>query len=177
MKRSVCPKGRARFLLQRLYKQSFFDGMYGPSGWLSTEMTFLKIVQSWNEVNFIDRDWHYYASRRRVKEAIHVRFHPNNINRDHRIEIPKARTPTIRKHDRWGDGYRSEPPRKPLLMAPLRKQPLIRKMRINCDKTNYQPWKHFWEWKRSDLLTFTFKTGKSIFVGQVQGERNRRQIS
>ena len=34
----------------------------------------------WDEVKFIDRDPHCYT--RRVKEAIHIRLHPNNINRD-----------------------------------------------------------------------------------------------
>ena len=34
----------------------------------------------WNEVRFIDRDPYYYT--RRVKEAIHTRLHPHNINRD-----------------------------------------------------------------------------------------------
>ena len=33
----------------------------------------------WKEVKFIDRDPHWYT--RRVKEAIHIKFHPNNINR------------------------------------------------------------------------------------------------
>ena len=32
----------------------------------------------WNEVKFIDRDPYYYT--RRVKEAIHIRPHPININ-------------------------------------------------------------------------------------------------
>ena len=41
----------------------------------------------WNEVKFIDRDPHWYT--RRVKEAIHIRLHPDNINRDSGIEIPK----------------------------------------------------------------------------------------
>ena len=36
----------------------------------------------WNKVKFIDRDPYYYT--RRVKEAIHIRLHPNNINRDSR---------------------------------------------------------------------------------------------
>ena len=49
------------------------------------------------EVKFIDRDPHWYT--RRVKEAIHIRLHPNNINRDGGIEIPEAWTPTIRKHN------------------------------------------------------------------------------
>ena len=51
----------------------------------------------WNEVKFIDRDPHWYT--RRVKEAIHIRLHPDNINRDSRIEIPEAWMPTI-KHNR-----------------------------------------------------------------------------
>ena len=42
----------------------------------------------WNEVKFIDRDPYYYT--RRVKEAIHIRLHPDNINRDSGIEIPEA---------------------------------------------------------------------------------------
>ena len=51
----------------------------------------------WNEVKFIDRDPYYYTCR--VKEAIHLRLHPNNINRDSGIEIPKAWIPTIKKHN------------------------------------------------------------------------------
>ena len=51
----------------------------------------------WNEVKFIDRDPYYYT--RRVKEAIHIRLHPNNINRDSGIEIPEAWMPTIKKHN------------------------------------------------------------------------------
>ena len=53
----------------------------------------------WNEVKFIDRDPHYYT--RRVKEAIHIRLHPDNINRDsgHGIEIPEAWMPTIKKNN------------------------------------------------------------------------------
>ena len=46
---------------------------------------------------FIDRDPHWYT--RRVKEAIHIRLHPNNINRDSGIEIPEAWIPTIKKHN------------------------------------------------------------------------------
>ena len=42
----------------------------------------------WKEVKFIDRDPHWYT--RKVKEAIHIGLHPNNINRDSRIEIPEA---------------------------------------------------------------------------------------
>ena len=34
----------------------------------------------WSEVKFIDLDSHWYTKR--VKEAIYIRFHPDNINRD-----------------------------------------------------------------------------------------------
>ena len=51
----------------------------------------------WKEVKFIDRDPHWYT--RRIKEAIHIRRQPNNINRDGGIEIPEAWIPTIRKHN------------------------------------------------------------------------------
>ena len=34
----------------------------------------------------------------RVKEAIHIRLHPDNINRDNGIEIPEAWMPTIKQH-------------------------------------------------------------------------------
>ena len=75
----------------------------------------------WKEVKFIDRDPHWYTRRvkeaihirlhpnnintdseietRRVKEAIHIRLHPNNINTDSGIEIPEAWILTIRKHN------------------------------------------------------------------------------
>ena len=48
----------------------------------------------WNKVKFIDRDPYYYT--RRVKEAIHIRLHPNNIV-DSGIEISEAWKPTIKK--------------------------------------------------------------------------------
>ena len=51
----------------------------------------------WNEVKFIDRDPHWCT--RTVKEAIHIRFHPNNNNRGGGIEIPEAWMPTIKKHN------------------------------------------------------------------------------
>jgi len=51
----------------------------------------------WKEVKFIDRDPHWYT--RRVKEAIHKRLHPNNINRDSGIDIPEAWKPMIKKHN------------------------------------------------------------------------------
>ena len=49
----------------------------------------------WNEIGFIDRDSHYHTCR--VKEAIYIRLHPNNINRDSGIEIPEAWMPAIKK--------------------------------------------------------------------------------
>ena len=44
-----------------------------------------------------DRDPHWYT--RRVKEAIHIRLHPNHINRDNVIGIPEAWMPTNKKHN------------------------------------------------------------------------------
>ena len=51
----------------------------------------------WDEVKFIDPDPHWYSHR--VKEAIHMRLHPNNINRDSGIEIPEVWMPTIRQYE------------------------------------------------------------------------------
>ena len=53
-------------------------------------------IPIWSKVKFIDRDPHWYT---RVKEAIYIRLHPNNINRDRGIDIPKAWIPTIKQHD------------------------------------------------------------------------------
>ena len=41
-------------------------------------------------VKFINREPHWYSESRRVNEAIHIRFQPNNINRNSwsGIEIP-----------------------------------------------------------------------------------------
>jgi len=52
----------------------------------------------WNKVKFIDQDSHWYT--RMVKEAIHIRLHPDNINRDNGIEIPELWIPTIKKHNK-----------------------------------------------------------------------------
>ena len=49
------------------------------------------------EVKFIDHDPNYYM--RRFKEAIHIRLHPNNINKDSGIEIPEAWMPMLKKHN------------------------------------------------------------------------------
>jgi len=51
----------------------------------------------WDEVKFIDRDPHWYTCR--VKEVIHIRLHPHNINRDSGIKIPEGWMPTIKKHN------------------------------------------------------------------------------
>ena len=51
-------------------------------------------IPIWSKVKFIDGDPLWYT--RRVKEAIHIRLHPSNINRDSRIEIPEAWIPTIK---------------------------------------------------------------------------------
>ena len=53
-------------------------------------------IPIWSKVKFIDRDPHWYT---RVKEAIHIRLHPNNFNRDRGIDIPEAWIPTIKQHD------------------------------------------------------------------------------
>ena len=60
----------------------------------------------WNEVKFIDRDPYYYT--RRVKEAIHIRLHPNNIV-DSGIEISEAWKPTIKKNTTTGEPCRAVP--------------------------------------------------------------------
>ena len=51
----------------------------------------------WDEVTFIDRDPHRYI--RRVKEAIRIRLHPDNINWDNGIEIPESWMPTTKQHN------------------------------------------------------------------------------
>ena len=54
-------------------------------------------VPVWNQVKFIDHGPHWYT--RSVKEAIHVRLHPNNINRESGIKIPEAWMPKVKKHN------------------------------------------------------------------------------
>ena len=65
---------------------------------------------------FIHRDPHWCECR--VKEGIHIRFHPNNINRDSGIEIPEAwlvRSKYTASRERCNSG-------------PLREEPLAGKM-------------------------------------------------
>ena len=47
----------------------------------------------WKEVKFVDRDPHWYT--RSVKEAIHIRLHPNNINRDSRNNNEDRNAPIV----------------------------------------------------------------------------------
>ena len=49
----------------------------------------------WNEVKFIDRDPYYY--KRRVKEAIHIRLHPNNIVNSGNVAIYITRDYIVRQ--------------------------------------------------------------------------------
>ena len=51
----------------------------------------------WDEVKFLDRDPYWYT--RRVKQAIHIRLHSDNINRYSGIEISEARMPTIKQYN------------------------------------------------------------------------------
>ena len=51
----------------------------------------------WRKVEFIDCYPHWYT--RKVKEAIRIRLHPNNINRDSGIDIPEAWIPTVKQHN------------------------------------------------------------------------------
>ena len=48
---------------------------------------------------------------RRVKEAIHIRLHPDYINRDNGIKVPEAWMPKIEKNTTTGDPCDSGPPR------------------------------------------------------------------
>ena len=48
----------------------------------------------WNEVKFIDQDLHCHT--RRLKDAIHIRIHPDNLNRGGGNEIPEAWMSTIK---------------------------------------------------------------------------------
>ena len=58
-----------------------------------------------DEVKFIDRDPHWYS--RRVKEAIHVRLHPHNINRDRGF----LKRGWLQSDNKTTDLFHSGPPR------------------------------------------------------------------
>ena len=59
----------------------------------------------WNKTKLIARESHWYT--RKVKEAIHIRPNPNNINRDSGAEIPEAWTSKPTTHEKpanaWGN--------------------------------------------------------------------------
>ena len=69
----------------------------------------------WDKVKFVDRDPHWYVCR--VKEAVHIKLHPDHINRESGIEIPEGWMPTIKQHNRYHSGL-------------MREQLLVRTMRI-----------------------------------------------
>jgi len=74
----------------------------------------------WDKVKLIDRDPHWYT--RRVKEVIHIRLHPKNINRDSGIEILEAWMPRRKK---------------PNSRRPIRKQTAERTVHRNCTNHSY----------------------------------------
>ena len=69
--------------------------MHKNAKWL-----FRKHTSSWTGDGDGDSDgdgdgfWKFYSN---FKETIHMRLHPNSINRDSGIEIPEAWMPTIKK--------------------------------------------------------------------------------
>ena len=74
----------------------------------------------WNEVKLIDCDPHWYTQR--VKETIHLRPYPNNVNRDSGIQNPEAWMPIIKRKNKTKqkkksttrEPYDSRPPREQL---------------------------------------------------------------
>ena len=53
------------------------------------------------QVKFIHRDPHFYTCKAQVTQAIHLRLHPHNINRESRTEISEVWMLTIKKHNSW----------------------------------------------------------------------------
>ena len=51
---------------------------------------------NWDEVTCVDNDQHWFT--RRIKEAIQIRLHPSNFNRDSSIEIPGMWAHTVKQH-------------------------------------------------------------------------------
>jgi len=64
-------------------------------------MNVYSFVLQWNPFELLIATFRlqYCWYTRRVKGAIHIRLHPNNIKRDSGIEIPEAWIPTIQKHN------------------------------------------------------------------------------
>ena len=81
-----------RELKHELEKWFFRDGIFFPRWWWVRRQVLLNCGV---KLAFIDRDPYYYT--RRVKEAVHIRLHPNDINRVSGREIPEAWMPTIKK--------------------------------------------------------------------------------
>ena len=120
----------------------------------------------WNEVKFIDRDPYYYT--RRVKEAIHIRLHPNNINRDSGIEIPEAWMPTIKKHNnRRAVWQRTAEGANPWVNSKDRNAPIRAAEKQLITAEHHALWDHAWPvnfiaWRR---LTLYFKVLNKLAVG------------
>ena len=81
-------------LKHELEKWFFRDGIFFPRWWWVGRQVLLNCGV---KLAFLDRDPYYYT--RRVKEAVHIRLHPNDINRVSGREIPEAWMPTIKKHN------------------------------------------------------------------------------
>ena len=122
----------------------------------------------WNKVKFIDRDPYYYT--RRVKEAIHIRLHPNNINRDSGIEIPEAWMPTIKKHNnRRAVWQRTAEGANPWVNSKDRNAPIraVEKQLITAE--HHALWDHAWPvnfiaWRRLTLYFKVLKVENEIKV-------------
>ena len=86
--------------------------------------------------------WHYYYTCR-VKEAIHVRIHPNNINRDSGIEPWMS---TIKKNTTTGESCNSRLPREQITewsaRIKMHQSELFEKQLITAE--HHALWDHTW---------------------------------
>ena len=81
-----------------IYKSSFLRIRGTVIRCLCSELGLVEhLIPFWVYKEQVFLIYSYYTSR--VKEEIHIRLHPNNINRDSGIEIPEAWMPTIKKHN------------------------------------------------------------------------------
>ncbi len=81
---------------------------------------------------FIDRGPHWFT--RRVKVAIHIKLHRNNVNKDRRIEIPEAwikkhNNRTVRQQTTEGTMHRNNEDRNTLNTA-VENQPITARHRV-----------------------------------------------
>ena len=60
---------------------------------------------NWEGIQCLAQERHWYT--RRVKEAINIRLHPNNLNRDSGIDIPDFWMNTIRRHNTHSTGEKA----------------------------------------------------------------------